>query len=171
MTEKYPLDQLVEIKQKRLEESEKVLREKKRILEEEQGKLVTLEKKRDEVKEHYLAKLNQLREKLDTGTATDKIQQMKHYLKMVTENLKAEELKVEVQQKVVATASSQVDLARQDLFKKQKDVEKLNLHHTEWKHEVDKAATHREELASDEMGSTLHSLKKAEKRRKHGRRE
>jgi flagellar biosynthesis chaperone FliJ len=166
MTEKYPLDQLAQIKQRRLEEAEKVLREKRRILEEEQGKLASLEQKRDEVKDHYLAKLNQLREKLDAGTATDKIQQMKHYLKMVTENLKAEEVKVEAQQKVVKAAEHLVDVARQDLFKKQKDVEKLSLHHTEWKKEMDKIEAHQEEVASDEMGNATHSLKK----RKHGRR-
>ena len=167
MNEKYPLDQLVAIKQKRLEESEKVLAEKKRILEEEEGKLANLKKKRDEVKEHYQAKLTQLREKLDAGTGTDKIQQMKQYLKMVTENLKAEELKVEAQQKVVDAAQTQVELARQDLFKKQKDVEKLKIHHSEWEKEVQKELTHKEEVAGDEMGSAMHNLKKTDKKSKH----
>lgn len=167
MNEKYPLDQLVAIKQKRLEESEKVLAEKKRILEEENGKLSTLKKKRDEVKEHYQTKLTQLREKLDAGTGTDKIQQMKQYLKMVTENLKAEEIKVQAQQKIVDTAQAQVDLARQDLFKKQKDVEKLKIHHSEWEKDVQTEVTRKEELAGDEMGSAMHTLKKAEKKRKN----
>lgn len=163
--EKYPLEQLRTIKQKRFEEAEKVLKEKKRLLEEEQKKLSQLEKKRDEVKEHYTAKLTQLREKLDAGASTDKIQQMKQYLKIVSENLKAEEVKVEAQQKVVKTAEAAVETARQDLLKKQKDVEKLKMHHTEWKHEMDKVEERKEERISDEMGINVHSLK-----RKHGRR-
>ena len=165
--EEYPLDQLVAIKQKRLEEAEKVLAEKKNILAHEEEKLVALEKKRDKVKEHYKAKLDQLREKLDVGTGTEKIQQMKQYLKLVSEELKVEEQKVQAQMKLVAAAQAQVDLARQDLFQKQKDVEKLKIHHSEWEKEVQKELTLKEELAGDEMGSAMHTLKKTEKKRKH----
>lgn len=163
---KYPLDQLALIKQKRLEEAERILTEKKRILEEEKKKLSDLEKKRDEVKEHYQTKLTQLREKLDAGTATDKIQQMKQYLKMVTDNLQAEEVKVKAQQKVVDAAEQQVEIARQDLFKKQKDVEKLKIHHHEWEKEVQKEVLRKEEITSDEIGSARHTLKKTQAKRK-----
>jgi flagellar biosynthesis chaperone FliJ len=44
-SQKYPLDQLVAIKQKRLEEAERVLAEKKSILAQEEQKLAALEKK------------------------------------------------------------------------------------------------------------------------------
>ncbi len=165
-SEKYPLDQLVAIKQKRLEEAERVLAEKKSILSQEEQKLITLEKKRDEVKEHYKEKLTQFREKLDAGTPTDKIQQMKQYLKLVTEDLKVEEKKVEAQIKVVAAAQQQVDLARQELFKKQKDVEKLKIHHKEWKHEVHRIEEQKEGHFNDEMGSVMHTNKKIEKKRR-----
>ena len=164
--EKYPLDQLVAIKQKRLEEAEKALAEKKAILAQEEEKLASLEKKRDEVKEHYQAKLTQFREKLDAGTATDKIQQMKQYLKLVAEDLRIEEQKVQAQLKVVATAQHQVDLARQELFKKQKDVEKLKIHHQEWQHEAHRTEQRKEGVFTDEIGSAMHTIKKAEKTRK-----
>jgi flagellar biosynthesis chaperone FliJ len=163
MTDKYPLDQLVAIKQKRLEEAEKVLAEKKSILAAEQQKLLELEKKRDEVKEHYKSKLAQLREKLDAGTGTDKITQMKQYLKLVAEELKAEELKVDAQTKVVENAGAQVEIARQDLFKKQKDIEKLKIHHKEWEKEMHTIEQQKEGHENDEMGSTRHTLKKRKK--------
>jgi flagellar biosynthesis chaperone FliJ len=166
-SKKYPLDQLVAIKQKRLEEAERVLAEKKAILAQEEQKLITLEKKRNEVKEHYQAKLAQFREKLDAGTATDKIQQMKYYLKLVAEDLKVEEQKVQAQIKVVAAAQQQVDLARQELFKKQKDVEKLKIHHKEWQHEAHRIEEQKEGVFNDEMGSAMHTIKKAEKKRKN----
>ncbi len=105
--EKYPLDQLAQIKQKRLEEAEKVLRDKKEALAREQEKMVQLEKKRDEVKTHYKAKLSQLREKLDEGTSSTKITQMKQYLKLVVEDLAVEEKKVAAQALVVETAEKQ----------------------------------------------------------------
>ena len=163
MTEKYPLDQLVAIKQKRLEEAERVLTEKKSILATEEQKLQELEKKRDEIKEHYQSKLAQLREKLDAGAGTGQITPMKQYLKIVAENLKAEEIKVNAQVKVVANAQTQVDIARQDLFKKQKDIEKLNIHHEEWKKEMHALEEQKEGHETDEMGSTRHSLKKRRK--------
>ena len=166
-SEKYPLDQLVAIKQKRLEEAEKALAEKKAILAQEEAKLAALEKKRDEVKEHYQAKLTQFREKLDAGTATDKIQQMKQYLKLVAEDLKNEEQKVQAQMKVLATAQYQVELALQDLYKKQKDVEKLKIHHKEWQHEAHRIEVQKEGVFNDEMGSVMHTLKKTEKKRKN----
>lgn len=163
--EKYPLDQLALIKQKRLEEAEKVLREKKEALAKEEEKLAHLEKKRDEVKTHYQEKLSQLRAKLDEGTSTAKITQMKQYLKIISEQLVVEEGKVATQLKVVENARTQVEQARQDLFKKQKDVEKLNIHHKEWKKEMHALEEHREGAESDEMGSTMHHLKKTEKKR------
>ncbi len=166
-SEKYPLDQLVAIKQKRLEEAERILAEKKAILAQEEEKLAALEKKRDEVKEHYQAKLTQFREKLDAGTATDKIQQMKQYLKLVAEDLRVEEQKVQTQMKVVATAQQQVELARQELFKKQKDVEKLKIHHKEWQHETHRIEQQKDGVFNDEMGSVMHTVKKTEKKRKN----
>ncbi len=166
--EQYPLDQLAQIKQKRLEEAERVLREKKEALAKEQEKMAQLEKKRDEVKAHYKAKLAQLREKLDEGTSSVKITQMKQYLKIVVEDLAVHEKKVDAQNKIVEAAEKQVEDARQDLLKKQKDVEKLKLHHKEWKKEMHVIEERREGVEEDEMGSTMHHLKKtAKKRRTH----
>src|ERR1700679_3899739 len=97
----YPLEQIAIIKQKKLDEAEKVLREKKKALEREEEKLATVEKERNEVKDHRFAKLTQLREKMDEGAPSDKIQQMRYYLKVVDEKLKLKEQKVKEQQKIV----------------------------------------------------------------------
>ena len=167
--EKYPLDQLAQIKQKRLEEAEKVLRDKKEALAREQEKMAQLEKKRDEVKTHYKAKLSQLREKLDEGTSSIKITQMKQYLKLVVEDLAVEEKKVAAQALVVETAEKQVEEARQELLQKQKDVEKLSQHHKEWKKEMHIIEERHEENEEGEMGSTMHHLKKTEKKRRENK--
>jgi len=162
---KYPLAQVASIKKRRLDEAEKVLKEKKQLLVKEEEKLALAEQKRDEVKEHKTAKLSQLREKLDEGTTSDKIQQMRQYLKIVEEKLKVEETKVKEQKKQVELAEKQVDLARQDLFKKQKDVEKLSLHHKEWEKEVAHETTRQAAVETDELGSSMHVLKKKSKKR------
>lgn len=160
----YPLEQIVTIKQKKLDEAEKTLREKKKALEKEQEKLAIVEKERDEVKDHRFAKLTQLREKMDEGAPSDKIQQMRYYLKVVDEKLKTKEHKVKEQQKIVENAKQQVEIARTDLLKKQQDVEKLQTHRKEWEKEMKAIAEHKEGVESDEMGAMIHQRNKREAR-------
>ncbi|MBI3237191.1 MAG: type III secretion T3S chaperone [Chlamydiales bacterium] len=157
---KYPLEQLVLIKQKKLDEAEKVLKEKKEALLKEEEKLSIVEKERDKVKEHRMAKLTQLREKLDAGTPTDKIQQMKYYLKVVDEQLKIKEQKVREQQKHVDAAKNALEAARLDFMKKQQDVEKLNLHRKEWEKEIKLELERIEATENDELGSAMHTRRK-----------
>jgi flagellar biosynthesis chaperone FliJ len=155
----YPLEQIAVIKQKKLDEAEKTLREKKAALEKEQEKLLTVEKDRDEVKDHRFAKLTQLREKMDEGAPSDKIQQMRYYLKVVDEKLKIKEQKVKEQQKQVETAKQQVETARLDLIKKQQDVEKMQMHRKEWEKEMKAIEEHKEGVETDEMGSAQYIRK------------
>lgn len=163
----YPLEQVAIIKQKKLDEAEKTLREKKKALEREQEKLTAVEKERDEVKDHRFAKLTQLREKMDEGAPSDKIQQMRYYLKVVDEKLKAKELKVKEQQKQVDAANQQVEIARNDLIKKQQDVEKMQTHRKEWEKEMHALAEQKEAIESDEMGAVLHQHRRAASKKNH----
>lgn len=157
---KYPLEQLTDIKKKRLEEAEKILQEKKELLIKEEKKLEQLENERNQVKEHKDAKLAQLRAELDTGTTSLKIQQMKVYLKEVDEKLKQRELKVKEQQKQVDNAIKAVELARQDMLKKHLSLEKMRLHKAEWVKEQKAIEVQIEALANDELGTTIFSRKK-----------
>ncbi len=162
--EKYPLEQVATIKAKKLEEAEKALKEKKEALTREEEKLKVVEKERDQVKDHRQAKLQQLRENLDAGTSTDKLQQMKVYLKVVDEKLRTKEVKVKDQQKHVENAKKQVEIARQDFLKKQQDVEKLRIHREEWEKEMKIVLEHIEGVESDELGSAMHVRKKSRKK-------
>ncbi|MES2345627.1 MAG: type III secretion T3S chaperone, partial [Chlamydiota bacterium] len=77
---KYPLEQLALIKQRKLDEAEKLLKERKALLAKEEERLRSVELERNKVKTHKIAKLTQLRNELDSGSTSDKIQQMKEYL-------------------------------------------------------------------------------------------
>lgn len=165
-SEGYPLEQIATIKQKKLDEAEKVLREKKKALELEQEKLIAAQKDRDEVKDHRMAKLTQLREKMDAGDPSDKIQQMRYYLKTVDEKLKAKEIKVKEHQKLVDNATTAVENARQDLIKKQQAVEKMQIHRKEWEKEIKAIADYKEGVDSDEIGSSLHQRRQQATKKK-----
>lgn len=166
----YPLEQLMIIKKNRFDQALKALEEKKLILEKAYDKLYELTRERDETLQHKVAKLTQLRKALDEGTATDKIQQMKVYLKTVEEKLKEREKKVVNQQAEVDKAQKQVDLATEELFQRKKDLEKLEMHKAEWEKEVRYLTEAKEAGEHDEQGSATHLLRKrdVEKRKKGG---
>ncbi|MBS3904027.1 MAG: type III secretion T3S chaperone [Simkania sp.] len=164
MASRYPLEQIKQIKDKRLQEAEKFLREKKEAQRKEEEKLRVVEEERNEILQHREAKLTQFRETLDEGTTTDKIQQMKQYLKVVEEKLKVKEVKVQEQKKQVDLAIAAVEAARLELLKKQRDVEKLDIHQKEWDKEVKAALEHKETTEADEMGGVLHERLKRKKK-------
>ncbi len=162
---RYPLEQVALIKARRLEESEKVLKAKKEALVKEEEKLDLLEKEKEKVKHHKQLKLEQLRNELDSESTTLKIQQMKQYLKVVDEQLKQKEAKVKEQQKKVDAAAVAVEEARKDMFQKQHDVEKIQIHRQEWEKEKKDYLEHLDAIETDELGTTSHIRHKKEKNR------
>ena len=157
----YPLEQLTLIKKRRLEEAERLLKQKKELLAIEEKKLKDLEGDRDKVKYHKEAKLAQLRLELDTsGSTTTTILQMKSYLKEVDEKLKIRELKLREQQKQVDLATKAVDIARQDMLKKGQSVEKMRLHKDEWLKQQKIYEEQLDALETEELGTMMFSRKK-----------
>lgn len=165
---RYPLKQLAEIKQKNLETAEINLRDKKRILEQEQTSLTKKEKERDVVKEHRIDKLQQLRDHMDEGAVPHKIEQMKQYLKLVDEKLIVKQQAVVEQKKKVNLAEEEVEKARKELIECQQDVEKMHLHRKEWDREMHLIEEQKEGVEMDEIGAAGHERKKtATSRQKH----
>lgn len=154
----YPLKQIIEVKQKRVEEAEKVVLEKKIALEKEQQKLAEREAERNKVKDHKKDKLQQLRDTMDQGTTSPKIQQMKVYLKLVDEKLKVEEKKVKDQKEQVATAEKNLEQAKQDLQQKRHEVDKLLIHKKDWEKEMHRELEIIEGREQDELGSVIYTV-------------
>lgn len=157
---KYPLETVLTIKKDRVERAEKVVKEKRRILELEQEKLREREAERDKVKNHYMSKIHQLREKLDDGTTSDAILQMKSYIKVVAIQLAEEEEKVNKQKENVLAANKDLNKAEVELTRRRKEEEKTRLHKEEWLKEALKEEARQEENEQDEMGQLLHQLRK-----------
>ncbi len=154
----YPLKQIIEVKQRRVEEAEKVVREKQLALTKEQQKLAEREKERDKVKKHKQEKLTQLRETMDQGTTSPKIQQMKVYLKVVDEKLKVEEKKVKDQKEQVAIAEKNLEQAKIDLQRKRQEVDKLLIHQKDWEKQMQKEMDIIEGREQDELGAIIHAI-------------
>ena len=156
----YPLKQIIEVKQKRVDDAEKVVKEKQAALQAEQEKLRQREAEREKVKKHYQDKLNQLREILDSETTSPKILQMKVYIKIVDEKLKVEEKKVKDQQEQVNTAQKNLDQAKENLRIKRQEVDKLLNHKKDWEKEMRKELEIIEGREQDELGSMIYTTNK-----------
>ncbi len=156
--DKYPLKQVLEIKIKRVEDAERVLQEKLKILEQEKEKLAQREAERDKVKKHKDDKLQQLRDELDHSTTSPKVQQMKVYLKIVEEKLKIEEKKVQEQKLKVEQANKDVEEARRQLNLRRLEVDKLNTHKEDWTKTMLKEEEIVEGREMDEIGQVIHNL-------------
>lgn len=152
----YPLAQVIDVKKRRVEDAEKVVKEKQALLDKEKEKLAQREAERDKVKEHKKDKLQQLRDTMDQGSTSPKIQQMKYYLKVVDEKLKVEEKKVKDQQEQVNVAQRNVDQAREDLRLRRQEADKLINHRKDWEKEMRKELEIIEGREQDELGSIMH---------------
>lgn len=152
---RYPLSEVLEIKQRRVEQAELVLKEKKRLLEIEKDKLRQREAERDKVKNHYKAKMMQFRKELDEGTTSDRIERSKIYLKVVHENLIVEEKKVKDQQQQVDLAQKNVEVAKNQLKAREQERDKIETHKKEWTKETRQELQVEATRAEDELGSTM----------------
>lgn len=160
MAQVYPLKQVLEVKVRRVEEAERVVTEKKKALELEKEKLKQREADKEKAINHHLAKLTQLRQSLDEGTTTDKIMQMKAYLKVAKERVKVEEKKVKDQQDQVEIAQKNLNEAENNLRLKRKEVDKLEFHKKDWLKEMKREEEIAEGREQDEIGTVIHSSKK-----------
>lgn len=151
----YPLAQVLEVKQKRVDDAEKIVREKQLALNKEKEKLAQREAERDKVKHHQQDKLKQLRDTLDHGTTSPKIQQMKAYLKVVDEKLKIEEKKVKDQKEQVDIATKNLEQAREQLRLKRLEVDKMLTHRKDWERGMRKEIEVSEAREQDELGSII----------------
>lgn len=153
----YPLMDVLEVKQRRVEEAEKIVQEKLKLLNQEKEVLTKKEADRDQVKTHKSAKLDQLRDELDHGTTCPKVLQMKAYLKVVDEKLAAEEKKVSDQQVKVDQANKEWEKAREDVRIKRQEVDKLQMHRTDWEKEARKEREIVEGREMDELGEVIYT--------------
>jgi len=151
----YPLAEVLQVKKRRVENAEKVVQEKKVLLEREREKLREREAEREKVKNHYNAKLFQMREEMDLGTTSPKIQQMKVYLKIVKENLVLEDKKVKDQKGQVELAEKNLEVAKEDLNRKRQEVEKFETHKVDWHIEMRKEMEIMEGREMDELGTVI----------------
>lgn len=151
----YPLEEIIGVKERRVKEQEKVVRQKEQALQVEKDKLIEKEKARDAAEQHRVDKLVQLRAEMDQGdgTKTTTIQQMKSYLNVAKDKVAIEEKKVKEQQVQVEKAEKALQDAIEELKLKRKQVDKIRDHKKMWGREMRKEQEIIEGREQDELGS------------------
>ncbi len=152
---KYPLEEVLEIKEHRVEVAEKVVKEKLRELEKEKEKLKQCEEARDKVKKHLKAKYDQMFAEFDKGISSAKIEQMKAYIDVVKDRIVAEEQKVKQQQEQVEVAEKNVEMAKEQLKMRRNEQDKIETHKEEWLKEAKAEVALLETREEDEIGTTM----------------
>ena len=126
---KYPLEQIAEIKKRRLDEAEKILKEKREaldkeenILKEKKEALLATKKLKDEIIEkHFL--------KIEEGTTSDILERHDRYIKeVITPKISEEKKGYDDQKKVVQQAKVALEEARKERLKKNQELEKIHIH-------------------------------------------
>lgn len=158
--EEYPLLAVIDVKLKRVEQAEKVVLEKLKVLDQEKETLAQREADRDKVKTHKSDKLQQLRDELDHGTTCPKVLQMKAYLKVVDEKLVVEEKKVVDQKAKVDQATKDWEAAKEQLRLRRQEVDKLQNHRKDWEKEMKREMEIIEGREMDELGETMYITNK-----------
>ncbi|MCH9633753.1 MAG: hypothetical protein S4CHLAM7_04860 [Chlamydiae bacterium] len=160
----YPLEQVLDIKKRRVKAAEKVVQEKQRVLESEKKKLKGYQEAYKKVDDHHQDKLDQLRAGLDEGIQLHEIDQMKQYLKEVKLKRIEEQRKVDRQKKQVEMAQKKLDEAKKILKEKRLEVDKLKTHKSDWVTQELNEIRRQEAKQLDEVGSLVHlSNKRREK--------
>ncbi len=151
----YPLADVMVVKEQRVKAAEKELALRRKELEQEQERLKEAEAKRDEVKQHMIDKLTQMRDAFDHGTNSEEIRIMKVYLAVVKERLAGEEEKVKKQEEAVELAEKNVELALLELQRKRTEVDKLVEHRKMWLKVAKRELEAEQAKELDEIGSIL----------------
>ena len=162
----YPLQQIAEIKKRRLEEAEKMLREKRLALDEAEKDLKAKREALNATQKLKLEMIEKHYKDIEKGTTSDILERHDRYMQEVMDVKLAEEKKlVEEQKKVVKDARLALEKARQERLKKNQELEKIHLHKKEWS----KGARKEEEIeqagVADELGTSMHARKMKKRQR------
>lgn len=152
----YPLRQVLEIKKRRVKESEKLVQEKKQILKQEEEKYEKYRLAYQKVDDHHQDKLTQQREALDEGVQPYKINEMKEYLKEVKLKRLEEQRKMDRQKKQVEVAEKKLKDAKEILKQRRLEVDKLEMHKSQWIHQEQLKLKKEEAKRLDEIGSLIY---------------
>lgn len=151
----YPLEQVIEVKERRVTLQRQAVAARQKELLAEEEKLLAAEKAFKKIREQVDEKMAELRQLMDKGDYSPKFQRMIDHIKQIKEKRMVEEKKVAEQQKVRDKAHKALEEAQLLLKERYKELEKLKTHREEWLKERLMEMLEQDTREQDELGTMI----------------
>jgi flagellar export protein FliJ len=152
----YRLQTLLELRERTEKEKKDQLTEAKKKLRQEQQKAEDLRKEHQAMKDNRKAKEDELFAKMQSGELGVKDYNMgERYLKRLDREIEEFINVIKEQDKKVAFAEQEVEWCQEELIKASQELQALEKHKEKWLAEYKKEMAAKEEMAQEEIATTL----------------
>lgn len=161
MSPKYRLQALLDLREQAKKEKEEALAEAKKRHREEQLKLEELRKQLQDMRDLREAKQQNLTQKTQTGElGINGYLQAERYLKRMDKEIQEfEETDIKNQEKKIVFAEQEVEWANEEMLAAMQEFKALEKHKEKWEAAYKKELAAKEEMAQEEIATTLYTFK------------
>lgn len=158
--ERYRLEALLTVKRRVRDRASLVLAKAIQTLQKEREKEATLIREKDEiVEQERLCQIN-MRDDMDRGGLVFDGNVHLNFIRKLEEDKKKKEEEIKAQKEVVADAEKAVAKARRHYIDACKELKVMEKHKELWAKKIKDEITRQEEKEFDELGSTIHQLRR-----------
>ncbi len=158
--ERYRLQALLVIKEREKNRAAEVLARSIKALHEAREKEKKLVKERDEIIERWHEARNEMRRRMDCGAVIKQGNVHVNFMRKLKEDEEKKNKEIEEQREIIAECEDKVARARRDYIDAAKEHQVMIKHKDLWKKKLAAELTRKEELEFDELGNTIHHLRK-----------
>lgn len=157
---KYRLQALLVIKDRAKKKAELELARAILALKEAKEKLEKLKKEKDAIIAKWKLARKEMKEKMQAGSCVGEGNLHVNYLRKLKEDEDAKEEEIRLQKEVVEECTEAVAVARRGYIDASKELRIMEKHKELWEKKLKDELTRKEEREMDELGSTIHELKR-----------
>ncbi len=157
---KYRLQALLTTKERIKKRAEMALAIAITELRKAKERLEELKEEKKEIIEKWKEARIEMKKRMSGGAFVGEGTVHVNYLRKLKEDEEAKEKEIEEQKEVISDCEAKVAKARQDYIDAVKEVRIMQKHKELWEKKLNEEITKKEEAELDELGSTIHQLKK-----------
>ncbi len=163
----YPAEQILGLRQKAVEEAERLLRERRLATERERQKLAKLKEERLEIDRRKAAAQDEFQKRLGQPGANIMMEneRLVAYEKRCVVEAAAKDAEIRQQDAEVKRAESREQDAKFELNQRIKELEAIKEHKKEWEKETRRELEEAEERKLEEIGEVMHTTRERKEQR------
>ena len=148
------------IKEREKNRAAEVLARAIKALHDAREKEKMLIKERDEIIEKWNAARTEMRRRMDGGAVIKQGNVHVNFMRKLKEDEEAKNKEIEEQREIIAECEDKVARARRDYIDAAKEHQVMVKHKELWRKKIAAELSRKEELEFDELGNTIHQLRK-----------